>query len=196
MRTKITKRAVDHLSAEAPNKVLWDSELKGFGVRCRASGAMHYVLKTRIGGRQRWLTIGRHGSPWTPDTARREAMHLLGLKAAGRDPAAVRDRQKGAVTIVELADRFLREHAARHCKPRTQEEYQRAVEHFIAPGLGRHRITDLARADVVQFHHRHRDRPYQANRCLAVLSEMMNLAEAWGLRTDGSNPCRHRRDHP
>src|SRR5262249_49084455 len=35
------------------------------------------------------------------------------------------------------------------------------------------------------------DRPYQANRCLAVLSKMMNLAEAWGLRSDGSNPCRH-----
>jgi integrase len=26
---------------------------------------------------------------------------------------------------------------------------------------------------------------------LAVLSKMMNLAEAWGIRSDGSNPCRH-----
>jgi integrase len=191
MQTKITKRAVDQLSAGAPDKVLWDTELKGFGVRCRAAGAKHYVLKVRVGGRQRWLTIGRHGSPWTPDTARREAIRLLGLKASGSDPAAMRDRQKGAVTIAELTDRFLREHASRHCKARTQEEYQRAVERFIKPSLGQHKIADLNRADVVQFHHKHRDRPYQANRCLAVLSKMMNLAEAWGLRTDGSNPCRH-----
>ena len=33
--------------------------------------------------------------------------------------------------------------------------------------------------------------PYQANRVLAVLSKMFNLAERWGLRPDGSNPCRH-----
>ena len=102
MRTKITKRSVDQLSTAAPG-LLWDSELKGFGVRCRASGAKHYVLKMRVGGRQRWLTIGRHGSPWTPDTARREAMRLLGLKASGGDPAAIRDRQKGAATIAEIS---------------------------------------------------------------------------------------------
>ncbi len=52
-------------------------------------------------------------------------------------------------------------------------------------------IADLTRADVAQLHHQFRDRPYQANRSLAVLSKMMNLAEAWGLRLDGSNPCRH-----
>ncbi len=36
-----------------------------------------------------------------------------------------------------------------------------------------------------------RDKPYQANRTLGVLSKMFNLAEVWGLRRDGSNPCRH-----
>lgn len=191
MSQKITKRAVDQLSVNSNNTLLWDAEVKGFGVRCRRSGAKHYVLKLRIRGRQRWLTIGRHGSPWTPDSARREALRLLGLKAAGSDPATERDRHKGAATLAEFADRFLREHVAQHCKPRTQEEYQRAVDGYIKPDLGHHRITDLTRADVAHFHHQHGDRPYQANRSLAVLSKMMNLAEAWGLRADGSNPCRH-----
>jgi integrase len=36
-----------------------------------------------------------------------------------------------------------------------------------------------------------RERPTAANRVLALLSKMMNLAERWGLRPDGSNPCRH-----
>ena len=44
---------------------------------------------------------------------------------------------------------------------------------------------------MARFHHDLRERPYQANRALGVLSKMMNLAEAWGLRSDGSNPCRH-----
>jgi integrase len=196
MPTKITKRAVDQLSPGSSDVLLWDTELKGFGVRCRPSGAKYYVLKLRVGGRQRWLTIGRHGSPLTPDSARREALRLLGLKAAGHDPATVRDRHKGAATVAEFAERFMREHAAQYCKPRTEEEYQRTVDRYIKPSLGRYRIGDVTRADVVGFQHQHRTRPYQANRSLAVLSKMMNLAEAWGLRTDGSNPCRHVKKFP
>src|SRR4029450_11899760 len=87
--------------------------------------------------------------------------------------------------------RFLQEYVPQHCKPRTAEEYQRAVDQFIGPVLGHHRVSDLLRADVAQFHQDLRDRPYQANRALGVLSKMMNLAEAWGLRLDGSNPVRH-----
>jgi integrase len=191
MPLKITKRTVDQLSPASRDRILWDREVRGFGVRCRPSGAKHYVLKMRVGGRQRWLTIGRHGSPWTPDNARREALRLLGLKAAGHDPASERDRQKGAITIAELGKRFLQEYVLQHCKPRTAEEYQRAVEKYINPIIGRHRIADLTRPDVAQLHHHFRDRPYQANRSLAVLSKMMNLAEAWGFRLDGSNPVRH-----
>ena len=145
----------------------------------------------RIGRRQRWITIGRHGSPWTPETARREALRLLGLRAAGKDPATERDDHKGGLTIAELANRFPTEHVAHTCKPTTADEYQRVISLYICPSLGRHRIIDLTRTDVIQLHQQLRDRPYQANRCLAVLSKMSNLAEAWGLRPDGSNPCRH-----
>jgi integrase len=191
MPQKITKQTVDQLSPGSRGRTLWDREVRGFGVRCRPSGAKHYVLKMRVVGRQRWLTIGRHGSPWTPDSARREALRLLGLKAAGQDPASERDYQKGVITVAALGARFLGEYVPQHCKPRTAYEYRRAVELFINPALGRHRISDVQRADVARFHHDLRDRPYQANRALGVLSKMMNVAEEWGLRPDGSNPCRH-----
>jgi hypothetical protein len=69
MRGKITKRAVDSLE----DGVLWDPELRGFGVRVRKPGGKFYVLKFRSGRKQRWHTIGRHGSPWTPEQARKEA---------------------------------------------------------------------------------------------------------------------------
>jgi integrase len=191
MKSKISKRTVDQLSPGSWNLLLWDCDVKGFGVRCRASGAKYYFVKMRIGRRQRWITIGRHGSPWTPEAARREALRLLGLKAAGKDPATERDDHNGGLTVAELASRFLNEHVAHSCKRLTAEEYRRVIGLYICPSLGRHRVTELTRADVVQLHHQLRDRPYQANRCLAVLSKMSNLAEAWGLRPDGSNPCRH-----
>ena len=167
MATKITKRTVDHLSPTSRDVLAWDGEVKGFGVRCRPTGAKHYFLKIRIGGRQRWITIGRHGSPWTPDTARREALRLLGLRATGKDPATERDHQKGVITVAELGDRFLKDYVPQHCKATTAAEYRRAVELFIKPALGRYRVTDVLRADVAQFHHELRERPYQANRALA-----------------------------
>ena len=47
------------------------------------------------------------------------------------------------------------------------------------------------RKDIAELHHGLRDKPYQANRTLGVLSKMFSLAEVWGWRADGSNPCRH-----
>ena len=158
------------------------TEIKGFGVRCRRSGAKYYFIKMRVGGRQRWLAIGRHGSPWTPDTARAEALRLLGVRANGRDPAKERDRRKVGATVAELGQRFLNEYVAKHCKPRTADEYRRAVEQCISPVLGR-RISDLSRADVAMLHHKLRDRPYQANRSLAVLIENDEFGRAMGSAT-------------
>ena len=45
------------------------------------------------------------------------------------------------------------------------------------------------------LHYRRRDTPYQANRILEVVRKMFNLAEAWGLRSDGGNPCRFVQKH-
>ena len=62
---------------------------------------------------------------------------------------------------------------------------------LILPALRNRKVADVTRADVCKLHHSLRKTPYQANRVLALVSKMMNLAEKWGLRSDGSNPCRH-----
>ena len=83
---KITVTAVRDLQT---GDEMRDSELKGFGVRRQVSSTSYFV-HTRISGRLKRLTIGRHGSPWTPETARREAARLLLGIRAGDDPAAAR----------------------------------------------------------------------------------------------------------
>jgi integrase len=85
---KITKSAVEGLQ---PGSVLWDKALVGFGVRKQLKSP-HYLLRYRINGYQRFVSIGRHGM-WTPDTARTEAKRLLGLIATGVDPASERARR-------------------------------------------------------------------------------------------------------
>src|SRR5712691_5551533 len=197
MRGKITKRSVDALKAAAggAEAVLWDSELKGFGVRVQRGDAKSYVLHYRVGtGRGaplRKLTIGRHGSPWTPETARKEAKTLLGMIEDGADPAADKMARREAPTMAELAERFLAEHAEAKRKGSTAAEYRRLLDKIILPALGKRKVADVTRADMTKLHHANRAAPYQANRVLAVVSKMFNLAERWGLRPDGSNPCRH-----
>lgn len=197
MRGKITKRAVDALmsAADGAEAMLWDSELKGFGVRAQKGGSKSYVLHYRAGvGRGaplRKLTIGRHGSPWTAETARKEAKRLLGLVENGADPAADKSARKEAPTLADLAERFLAEHAEAKRKASTAAEYRRLVYKIILPALGKRKVADVTRADITKLHHAHRAAPYQANRSLAVLSKMFTLAERWGLRFDNSNPCRH-----
>src|ERR1700730_18938837 len=103
---KVTKRAVDALVA---NSTIWDDELPGFGARRRESGAAYYFLKYRVGARQRWHTIGRHGAPWTPEEARKEALQLLGDVVRGNDPGGLRAADRKAATIEELWDLYLAE---------------------------------------------------------------------------------------
>ncbi|MGA7430128.1 MAG: Arm DNA-binding domain-containing protein, partial [Xanthobacteraceae bacterium] len=117
MRGKITKQAVDALApTNDADSVLWDSEIRGFGVRVRKGGAKTYILHYRAGaGRRaalRKFTIGRHGSPWTPHEARQEAKRLLGLVAAGQDPAESNSAERIATTIAELCDLYLAEGTA------------------------------------------------------------------------------------
>lgn len=86
---KITKRTLDALQSGGVTGFLWDEDLKGFGLKITSSGSASYVLQYRMGGREsntRRYTIGSHGSPWTPATAREEAQRLLLLVGQAIDP--------------------------------------------------------------------------------------------------------------
>ena len=187
---KLTKRAVEALKANGADTVYWDGELTGFGVRVRKSGRKNYVLQTRVDGKLRWFTIGQHGRV-TVDEARAAALEILAATKKGIDPRDANAKREAEPVMAELGRRFLEEYVPVHCKPSTQGEYRRSVALFIDPAIGDMRISEVQRKDIAKLHFDMRDKPYQANRTLGVLSKMFNLAEVWGLRPDGSNPCRH-----
>ena len=205
-REKINLRSVTALK---PGETIFDSDLKGFGARCQRE-AKTYFIKYKFGVRQRWYTIGRHGSPWTPDKARKKASVLLGMVADGADPATVRDEDKQAGNIAALCDSFLSEYAKEYKRPSSVAADNRNIENHIKPVLGKLRVKDVTRADITAFVRKVKDGktakdekrgkqsraivkggPGAANRCLALLSKMFNWAEKLGFRPDGSNPCRH-----
>jgi integrase len=190
---RITAAAVAGMQS---NDTLWDSEVRGFGIRHRARDAV-YLLKTRIGGRQRILTIGRHGrGAWGPESARREAIRLLGLIRDGRDPATERAQARSAPTFAGLSARYTAEYSAIHHKPRTRDEDARLLRLHLLPRFGSVRIRDIGKADIARFHSSLRATPVCANRAVALLSAMFGWAERVGERPDGSNPCRHVTRYP
>ncbi|WIY24567.1 tyrosine-type recombinase/integrase [Parasedimentitalea psychrophila] len=187
---KLTKRVVDALQSEAKDYFVWDSQIAGFGLRVMPSGAKTYQAQYRKGGRTRRVSIGRHGKI-TVDEARKLAKEVMGQVAKGENPAEEISLHRKAPTVAALCERFFEEHAKQRCKPSTQGEYRRAIDLFIIPAIGSFKTVDVERRDIAELHQKFRDKPYQANRTLGVLSKMFNLAEIWGLRPDGSNPCRH-----
>lgn len=181
----ITKAVVDKLEK---GSVVWDKEVRGFGARRQLRDVI-YVLKYRADRKQRFITIGKHGAPWTPDTARKEARRLLGAIHAGDDPAVKRDRLKREPTVAAVLDRYLSEHVAAHNKSSTAAEAKRQVEKNIKPALGGIRISLLTRAEIKNWHGTFAEgRPYEGNRALAYLRKALSLAwKDWELRND--NPA-------
>ena len=189
---RITKRLVEALK---PGSIVWDTDVKGFGVRCQRRDKV-YVLKTRAGGRQRWFSIGPHGSPWTPEKARTRAKRILGEIADRKDPATLRDASKRNPTVTDLVAMFLHEHVEAKRKPSTAKGYRDFLERLALPEIGRFKVADVTRSDIARLHHSQRRTPYQANRLLAVLAKMFAWAEQHGFREDGTNPCRHIERYP
>ena len=186
---RITKRSVDAIKADGTDTDYWDGELTGFGLRVRRSGRKGYVVQTRVAGKLRWFTIGLHG-PLSPDQARAGALEILACAKKGVDPRDANVRREVEPSMADLGRRFLEEYVPVHCKSSTGEEYRRLVRLFVDPVIGELRVREVQRKDIAALHHGLRDKPYQANRTLSVLSKMFSLAAAWGLVPDGTNPCR------
>jgi integrase len=207
---KLTKRTVDALDEGA---IAWDGRVAGFGIR-RQRDARVYVLKARIGGRQRWFTIGRHGSPWTVEAARTEALRLLVEIKNGGDPASIRAAGRKQPTMKELVERYLEEHARPHKKPASVAADERNIRNHVLPVLGKLNVADVGHGDIERLKRAVREGrtarteklaprrkvvvtggPGAANRVLALASKMFGLAELWKWRPEGSNPCRGVRKH-
>jgi len=192
---KITKHVIDGLTKRAKDYFVWDGELRGFGVRVLKSGRVSYVVQYRTGGRVRRNTFSAVGT-MTPDEARKHARELLVAVDKGGDPVADIQAQRRTPNLAAFCDQFLSDHVAHRCKPHTERDYRRSIALYIKPHLGTFKVGDVKRQDIARLHHSLSRTPYQANRALAVLSKLFNIAEVWELRPDGSNPCRHVKKYP
>ena len=158
-KTRISLKEVRDLKAGA---TIWDSQVTGFCARRRKGSSVFYGLKYRTSeGRQRWYSIGKHGAPWTPDSARGEARRLLSEVFRGNDPAADKLSKRRAASVGELCELYLEAasqgrvltRGGRVKKKSTLKTDQSRIEAHIKPLLGSRKISELGRQDIEKFMH-------------------------------------------
>lgn len=196
MKRKLTKKVIDALPVDGSTSLIWDTEddLPGFGIRFQGR-TWRFIYKARTADqRQRWFALGLYGKV-TVEQARRAAEDLrdqFQLERLGKadDPGLIRDRQTEIPTLQVFSKQYL-EHVESQKKASTLKADRRNLAYSILPELGHLKVNRIGREHIAQYHHKRRHAPINANRCLSLLSHMMNVAESWGYRPQHANPCTH-----
>jgi integrase len=192
MASKLTDKIVKGLRApQTGNRITYDSDVKGFGVRVTAAGSRAFVLgyRTRV-GRERRYTIGAFPD-WGTNAARGEAKALKQRIDRGEDPMAEIEAGRDAKTVADMAKRFIDEHSKVKNRPGTTASYQGQIDNWILPKLKHIKVAEVSFADIDDLHRhvsKHGGR-YAANRVVALLSKMFSLSvRPWQWRMD--NPAK------
>jgi integrase len=186
-RTRITHQLIQKLEPPIKgNRITWDNEVIGFGARITAAGAISFVLRYVLQGREHVMTIGRHPD-LSPAAARQHAIRLRGEIVAGRDPLALRIAAREQPTVTDLCADYLERHAKAKKRQSSTEDDASLIARVVRPQIGAYKVSAVTTRDIDTLHQGLKDRPYQANRALALLSKMFSMAVQWGWR--GNNPC-------
>lgn len=188
---KLTKGFVNSLAPKKNHYIVWDSAVTGFGCRVYKTGRKAYIVQYYTeDGEQKRPTIGTTDILLISE-AREKARQILLQLANGIDPFEERKEEKAKPTLKEFSVRYMNEHAIPKKKPSSTKSDISNLRLHILPTLGHKKVHKLDRKDVQRLHSQMCGTPGAANRTLALLSKMMNLAEKWGERDSNSNPCYH-----
>jgi len=182
---KLTKTEVEKLQFD-PSKgnnqqFVWDSELKGFGVRLTPLSKT-YIVQSRVDGKTCRYTIGKHGA-FTAEEARKEAYKKFGEMASGSHlNEARRERKAKTATLQEVWNQY---RDIRDLRPTTIKVYENALKNCFGDWLEKS-VTSISK-DMVEKRHRYLSE-FQgprsgkdgakalANQAMRVLRSILNFA--------------------
>jgi integrase len=175
-----------------PKEIIWDDEIKGFGVRVFTSGQKSFVYQYRTkNGIKRLADLGTFGAQ-TLDAARDNAKRWAGQILDGRDPLEERKKERSGDLVADLCKAYIDRHAK--VNKRSWAEDERRNKLYILPALGRKQLQQVKRQDIAKLHDeigRRQGKPYMANRVREQLSKMFELARTWGYVEESFiNPAR------
>lgn len=188
---KLTNKKIDQLIPDTKSYIVWDNEIRGFGVRVNLNSKKTFILKYRVGqgrsARVRKPVIGTYGV-MKVDEARKIARKWLLEASEGNDPKEV---DKTSILLKDFCNVYLQQHANIKKKLSSVIEDKRLMRLHIIPNFGNICLKEITRSMITKHHQSMYQTPHGANRFLSLMSKMMNLAERWEYRPLNSNPCRH-----
>lgn len=186
-KVKLTKRVVESTVPDSIQRiVIWDTEVTGFCVRVYPTGKKTYFLQYRNKRRETHkIKIGVHGSI-TTELARQKAIELSLSIGAGEDPAIKHKAVAGNTgqSMQDLADKYLSLHAGPKKAPKSYKEDIAKLKNIILKRYAPLRVDAITTLDLQKLNSDLQKTPIQANRTMALLSKMFNLAVQWGWRSD------------
>ena len=190
-KIKLTKSAVDAAQPQAEAVELRDTLVPGFLCKITPAGRKVFMLQYRTNaGERRKPALGLYGE-LTVEQARSLAQEWLAQVRRGGDPGAEKAEARQAPTVADLCKKFMEDYSKKRNKLSTQAGYQAVINRNIIPLLGRKKVQDVKRPDIAGLMEKLSYKQTEANKVFSVLRKMFNMAEVWGYRPDGTNPCRH-----
>lgn len=200
---KITKGTINKIVPSERPVILFDTELRGFGVRVLPSGSMAYVLEYRpgSGGRhvaKRRITVGKVGV-LTPDQARAKAKLMLADIAHGQDPAVDRRRARETPTfkafatdMLDAADKIAQAKPTQAVlRPASIQNYRSILRKHVGPAIGSRTLDAIGKAEVARLHAKvGATSPAVANRICEFVGRTYKAAAEAGVIAEGTNPAR------
>ena len=193
---KLTKRTIDATNAGDRPVIIYDTDLKGFGLRAAKGGAKSWFIEYRPGARgrgvaKRRMVLGSVGT-LTPDKARAAAKEILAAAALGDDPAAARSRARKIPIFREFAERYLAEEASSKLKPRTLVNYRIYLRKHAVPVIGSIKLDMVTPSEIAKLHRQvGLKKPMTANRVIECIGSVYRYAATCGLVKRGDNPAAH-----
>lgn len=172
------------IKAATPGQLLRCSVVKGLQLRATATGKS-FFLYYRFQGQERRPKLGEYGQ-LTLTQARDAARELLKQVAMGKDPSAAKHEGRNERTVADLWDAYWLRHGSKK-KSGEQDLYNWGK--YLAPRFAKKRISTVKYDDVADMMDSLKATPYMANRLLALLSKMFNMAVAPFKWVDHS-PCK------
>ncbi len=189
----ITERIIRDAKPGEKPQIMWDSTVRGLGIKVFPSGQKSFVISYRVAGRKRLATLARCSEISLREARERAGKELAATRSGETDLLERRRQIQEAPSVAEGLARFFNEFvpervAIGRMSARTAQEYGKQVRCYVGPALSKFLVADVSRRDVERM-----VKPMPGptrNRVLAFTSRLFSLFETWEWRAQNTNPVR------
>ena len=172
-RRRLTDAGIARLRPEVREYTMWDTAVRGLGVRVRPSGSRTFIYHRKTDRGVKKMSFGPARLRKVEEVRR----DCLAAEAIG----ANEDTPEPAPLFRDFVAGSWKAACFDHCKPSTQRGYRHILKRWLLPAFGSCRLDRITRGMTLRwFEDGSRTAPGAANKALGLLGQILNHAIACG----------------